>query len=44
MRRYVDHLLALLPFEPEVHARLGGPPCSYVGHPLLQQVGDTAAE
>jgi lipid-A-disaccharide synthase len=38
MRRYVDHLLALLPFEPQVHAELGGPPCSYVGHPLLQQV------
>ena len=38
MRGYVDHLLALLPFEPEVHAELGGPPCSYVGHPLLQQV------
>jgi len=38
MRRYVDHLLALLPFEPEVHEQLGGPPCSYVGHPLLQQV------
>jgi lipid-A-disaccharide synthase len=26
MRGYVDHVLALLPFEPEVHARLGGPP------------------
>lgn len=39
MRRYVDHLLALLPFEPDVHRQLGGPPCSYVGHPLLQQVG-----
>src|SRR5262249_33991591 len=38
MRRYVDHLLALLPFEPEVHEKLGGPPCTYVGHPLLQQV------
>jgi lipid-A-disaccharide synthase len=36
--RYVDHLLALLPFEPEVHRRLGGPPCSYVGHPLLEQL------
>ena len=34
MRAYVDHILALLPFEPAVHARLGGPPCSYVGHPL----------
>ncbi len=39
MSRYVDHLLALLPFEPAVHKELGGPPCSYVGHPLLQQVG-----
>jgi lipid-A-disaccharide synthase len=39
MRGYVDHLLALLPFEPDVHRRLGGPPCSYVGHPVLQQIG-----
>jgi lipid-A-disaccharide synthase len=38
MRRYIDHVLALLPFEPEIHARLGGPPCSYVGHPLVEQV------
>lgn len=37
MRPYVNHLLALLPFEPEAHARLGGPPCSYVGHPLIEQ-------
>ena len=36
--RYVDSLLALLPFEPEVHRRLGGPPCTYVGHPLLEQL------
>lgn len=36
--RYVDHLLALLPFEPDVHKRLGGPPCTYVGHPLLEQL------
>jgi lipid-A-disaccharide synthase len=36
--RYVDRLLALLPFEPEVHRRLGGPPCIYVGHPLLEQL------
>ncbi len=39
MRRYVDHVLALLPFEPEAHTRLGGPPCSYVGHPLVEQIG-----
>ncbi len=38
MRAYVDHVLALLPFEPEAHRRLGGPPCTYVGHPLLEQV------
>jgi lipid-A-disaccharide synthase len=38
MRRYVDHVLALLPFEPEAHRRLGGPPCSYVGHPLTEAV------
>src|SRR6185503_17168695 len=25
MRGYVDHILALLPFEPAVHQRLGGP-------------------
>lgn len=36
--RYIDQLLALLPFEPEVHRRLGGPPCVYVGHPLLEQL------
>jgi lipid-A-disaccharide synthase len=38
MSRYIDHLLALLPFEPDAHRRLGGPPCTYVGHPLLQQL------
>ena len=40
MRRYVDHLLALLPFEPDAHKRLGGPPCTYVGHPLTEAVAD----
>jgi lipid-A-disaccharide synthase len=38
IRRYIDQLLALLPFEPEVHRRLGGPPCIYVGHPLLERL------
>jgi lipid-A-disaccharide synthase len=38
MRRYVDHVLALLPFEPAAHRRLGGPPCTFVGHPLTEQV------
>jgi len=40
MRAYVDHVLALLPFEPAAHERLGGPPCSYVGHPLSEQVAE----
>ncbi len=40
MRAYVDHVLALLPFEPEVHARLGGPPTSYVGHPSIERLAD----
>jgi lipid-A-disaccharide synthase len=35
MRAYVDQVLALLPFEPEAHARLGGPACTYVGHPIV---------
>ena len=39
MRGYVDHVMALLPFEPEVMRRLGGPPCTFVGHPLSERVG-----
>jgi lipid-A-disaccharide synthase len=39
MLGYVDHVLALLPFEPEEYRRLRGPPCSYVGHPLTGQIG-----
>jgi lipid-A-disaccharide synthase len=39
MRRYIDHVLGLLPFEPEAYRRLQGPPCSYVGHPLIEQLG-----
>jgi lipid-A-disaccharide synthase len=38
MRAYIDHVLALLPFEPEEYRRLRGPPCSYVGHPLTEQL------
>lgn len=38
MRAYVDHVLALKPFEPEAHRRLGGPPCTYVGHPLVESL------
>lgn len=34
MRAYVDHVLAVLPFEPQAMARLQGPPTTYVGHRL----------
>ncbi len=40
MTRYVDHVMALLPFEPAAHARLGGPPCTYVGHPLVERADE----
>lgn len=38
MSGYIDHVLALLPFEPEAHERLGGPECTYVGHPLIERL------
>lgn len=38
MRAYVDEVLALLPFEPDAHERLGGPHCTYVGHPLIEKL------
>lgn len=40
MAQYMTHLMALLPFEPSAHKRLGGPPCTYVGHPLLSYISD----
>jgi lipid-A-disaccharide synthase len=38
MTAFVDRVLAILPFEPEVHRQLGGPPCTYVGHPLIERL------
>ena len=40
MRGYVDHLLALLPFEPKAHKELGGPPCTFVGHPIGERLNE----
>ena len=40
MRVYVDHIMALLPFEPAAHRELGGPPCTYVGHPLIERISE----
>jgi lipid-A-disaccharide synthase len=41
--RYYKRLMAVLPFEPEVHRRLGGPATTYVGHPLMERLGDFTA-
>jgi lipid-A-disaccharide synthase len=43
MRAYIDHVMALLPFEPAAHERLGGPPCTYVGHPLIERQAEMSA-
>jgi lipid-A-disaccharide synthase len=40
MRPYVDHVLALKPFEVDAHRRLGGPDCTYVGHPLTERLDE----
>jgi lipid-A-disaccharide synthase len=40
MRAYVDQVLAILPFEPEVYVELNGPPCRYVGHPLIERIAE----
>jgi lipid-A-disaccharide synthase len=37
MRAYVDLILAIFPFEPEAHLRLGGPRCLYIGHPVIER-------
>lgn len=48
MRAYVDHVLAVLPFEPKAMQRLGGPETTFVGHrltddPSLLKVRDIRA-
>jgi lipid-A-disaccharide synthase len=40
MRAYVDQVLAILPFEPALYVKLGGPPCRYVGHPLIERIAE----
>lgn len=36
MRTYIDHILSILPFEPEIVEELSGPPISYIGHRLME--------
>lgn len=38
MTAYVDHVLAILPFEPKVLSELEGPRATYIGHPLARQI------
>jgi lipid-A-disaccharide synthase len=40
IKKLYDKLLAVLPFEPDVHRKLGGPETIYVGHPLLERAKD----
>ena len=40
IRPLFNQLMAVLPFEPEVHAKLGGPETIYVGHPLMERSQD----
>ncbi|WP_208439558.1 lipid-A-disaccharide synthase [Bartonella grahamii] len=35
MRKFVDHVLAVFPFEEKIMQDFGGPPTTYVGHRLL---------
>lgn len=44
MAKWCDHVMALLPFEPGSHHALGGPPCTYVGHPLIERVHELRPE
>ena len=38
MTKYIDHVLALFPFEVDSMTRLGGPPTTFVGHPLYDRI------
>lgn len=39
MTAYIDHILAILPFEPDLLKKLEGPNATYVGHPLARLAG-----
>ena len=38
MKAHFDAVLALLPFEPDIFATANGPPCHFVGHPIVQRL------
>lgn len=43
LKPYIDHILCLLPFEPEALRRLAGPQGTFVGHRLTREAGLVAA-
>ena len=43
LARFCTRLLALLPFEPEVHRRLGGPETIFVGHSFVDKLRQSAS-
>ena len=38
IKPYIDHIMAILPFEPELLKSLDGPDATYVGHPLASEM------
>lgn len=42
IKPYIDHIMAILPFEPDLLKRLGGPDATYVGHPLASEIPSIA--
>lgn len=40
IKQYVDHILAILPFEVDLMEELDGPKTTYVGHPLSSNMPD----
>ena len=38
MKKYFDAVMAFLPFEPDVFAANDGPPCHFVGHPIIDRI------
>lgn len=42
MRVFIDHVLAILPFEPAVMKKLNGPDTTYIGHPLVRLIAENA--
>ena len=44
IKPYIDHIMAILPFEPELLKKLGGPEATYVGHPLAAEIPSIATK